>query len=104
MRPDPNIYDLDFIQPRTRRKLDALAIHTLSQLAARLRPEAQEFQRYLGLDDQDFEALQSETIGLLQQIAPEQTLPHIFPRKSTKGVSLDLLTDSHRPRFNGDKD
>ena len=103
MVKDIKLDGIEFIPESILTKLMNLEIHTIRQLSARLRSQGDELEDYLQLSDEEFARFSRKVDDLIKNRFPEDDLPTIHPTVNKRGVAVDRLDDSSRPRFFGHK-
>jgi len=102
MMNDVSIQDVPFVPEDLARKLQALEIRSVRQLAARLQSETTALGDYLELGEADLKKLCTATREFVEKHFPAATLRAIYPQVSRRGVAVNRLDDRFRPRFEGD--
>lgn len=103
MAHDPDLAELD-LADAVREKLEALEIHTLRQLFARLAGDVEALRGYLALSEPDFAAVRQRVERRIREEFPEDAVPQIRPKVHKRGVAVHRLGEPRRSRFHGDDD
>lgn len=98
---DLDLGDVEFVSQEVADRLRALEVHTLLQLAERLKRDLR-IREYLGLDREAYDRLRSRIRRLVAKDFAGR-VADLAPSVSKSGVAIDRL-DADRPRYHGDSD
>lgn len=98
MLSDESLSELDFIADAVAEKLRDFEIHTILQLAERLRSAGQSrIQHMLALSDDEFRDLYRNVVQFVEQEFPEDQICRDTVHKH--GVAVHRLNDPSRPKY-----
>src|SRR5215213_4103283 len=99
MQVEEKLTKAGFLGPSTLAKLEALEIHTVQQLYARLRNERTAIQDYLKLSPMEFENFYNQVEQAVQKSLLKNLSKFIPPVVNTRWVAAHRLKSRLRPKY-----